>query len=90
MRRKLKFGCLDFSELFKRTFFNFLSLRTEPQIFKSKFCGWDDVLPVDYTRTSESIARRGADMKVCFPNETYFSVIFCLEIGVPHFGVFYK
>ncbi|GFS01023.1 protein flightless-1 homolog [Elysia marginata] len=37
---------------------------TEPQIFKSKFCGWDDVLPVDYTRTSESIARRGADMKV--------------------------
>lgn len=37
---------------------------TEPQIFKTKFVGWDDVLPVDYTRTAESIIRRGADMKV--------------------------
>ncbi|XP_060578939.1 protein flightless-1 homolog isoform X2 [Ruditapes philippinarum] len=37
---------------------------TEPQIFKTKFIGWDDVLPVDYTRTAESITRRGADMKV--------------------------
>ncbi|KAL4240866.1 hypothetical protein ACF0H5_001651 [Mactra antiquata] len=37
---------------------------TEPQIFKTKFIGWDDVLPVDYTRTAESICRRGADMKV--------------------------
>ena len=39
---------------------------TEPQIFKTKFVGWDDVLPVDYTRTAESIIRRGADMKVSF------------------------
>ncbi|XP_059178446.1 protein flightless-1 homolog [Physella acuta] len=37
---------------------------TEPQIFKTKFVGWDDVLPVDYTRSVESIARRGADIKV--------------------------
>ncbi|XP_035825487.1 protein flightless-1 homolog isoform X3 [Aplysia californica] len=37
---------------------------TEPQIFKTKFVGWDDVLPVDYTRSAESIHRRGADMKV--------------------------
>ncbi|KAH3871908.1 hypothetical protein DPMN_035123 [Dreissena polymorpha] len=37
---------------------------TEPQIFKTKFIGWDDVIPVDYTRTAESIIRRGADMKV--------------------------
>ena len=37
---------------------------TEPQIFKTKFVGWDDVLPVDYTRTAESIIRRGADIKV--------------------------
>ena len=37
---------------------------TEPQIFKTKFRNWDDVLPVDYTRTSESIIRRGADLKV--------------------------
>lgn len=37
---------------------------TEPQIFKTKFIGWDDVLPVDYTRSAESIQRRGADLKV--------------------------
>ncbi|XP_041364511.1 protein flightless-1 homolog isoform X2 [Gigantopelta aegis] len=36
----------------------------EPQIFKTKFIGWDDVIPVDYTRTSESVIRRGADLKV--------------------------
>ena len=37
---------------------------TEPQIFKTKFIGWDDVIPVDYTRTSESVQRRGHDIKV--------------------------
>lgn len=37
---------------------------TEPQIFKTKFIGWDDVLPVDFTRTAESITRRGADLKI--------------------------
>ncbi|XP_025115858.1 LOW QUALITY PROTEIN: protein flightless-1 homolog [Pomacea canaliculata] len=37
---------------------------TEPQIFKTKFIGWDDVIPVDYTRTAESVIRRGADMKI--------------------------
>ncbi|XP_046549598.1 protein flightless-1 homolog isoform X1 [Haliotis rubra] len=36
----------------------------EQQIFKTKFVGWDDVLPVDYTRTAESVIRRGADLKV--------------------------
>ncbi|KAK3582011.1 hypothetical protein CHS0354_039677 [Potamilus streckersoni] len=37
---------------------------TEPQIFKTKFVGWDDALPVDFTRTAESVIRRGADLKV--------------------------
>lgn len=37
---------------------------TEPQIFKVKFLGWDDVIAVDYTRTAESVIRRGADLKV--------------------------
>lgn len=37
---------------------------TEPQIFKTKFIGWDDVIAVDYTRSAESVIRRGADMKV--------------------------
>ncbi|KAK6187545.1 hypothetical protein SNE40_005543 [Patella caerulea] len=37
---------------------------TESQIFKTKFIGWDDVIPVDYTRTADSVIRRGADLKV--------------------------
>lgn len=36
---------------------------TEPQVFKSKFNGWDDLIAVDYTRTADSMARRGADWK---------------------------
>lgn len=42
---------------------------TEPQIFKSKFTGWDDLIAVDYTRTADSVARRGADWKKIM-NET--------------------
>ena len=45
---------------------------TETQIFKTKFAGWDDVLPVDFTRTAESITRRGADMKVQQILQTFF------------------
>jgi hypothetical protein len=41
-----------------------LCCRTEPVIFKNKFKGWDDVIPVDFTRTSESVQRRGVDIKV--------------------------
>ncbi len=43
---------------------HFSFFRTEQQIFKAKFKGWDDVIPVDYTRTSESVQRRGIDLKV--------------------------
>lgn len=34
-------------------------------MFKSKFLGWDDIVPVDFTRTSESV-QRVPDLKVCF------------------------
>ena len=37
----------------------------ETQVFKSKFDAWDDVLAVDFTRTAENVAKKGADMKVC-------------------------
>ncbi|XP_013412224.1 protein flightless-1 homolog isoform X3 [Lingula anatina] len=37
---------------------------TESQLFKMKFVGWDDVIAVDYTRTSESVIKRGVDLKV--------------------------
>ncbi|GAV08468.1 hypothetical protein RvY_18151 [Ramazzottius varieornatus] len=36
---------------------------TESQVFKSKFEGWDDVMAVDFTRTAESVIRRGVDLK---------------------------
>jgi hypothetical protein len=36
----------------------------EPQIFKTQFKGWDDIIPVDYTRTSESVRKRGVDLNV--------------------------
>lgn len=35
---------------------------TELQLFKAKFAGWDDVIPVDFTRTAESVSRTGADL----------------------------
>ena len=31
---------------------------TENQIFKSKFEGWDDLIPVDYTRTADSVYKK--------------------------------
>lgn len=36
---------------------------TESQVFKSKFEGWDDLIAVDYTRSVESVAKRGADLR---------------------------
>lgn len=36
---------------------------TENQVFKSKFEGWDDVIAVDFTRTAQSVAKTGADLK---------------------------
>lgn len=32
--------------------------------FRSKFRGWDDVIPVNHTMTAEAVQRRGADIKV--------------------------
>ena len=36
---------------------------TESQVFKSKFDGWDDLIAVDYTRSVESVQKRGADTR---------------------------
>lgn len=35
---------------------------TEPQAFKCKFAGWDEVIAVDFTRTAESVQKTGADL----------------------------
>jgi len=41
-----------------------LLCRVEGQLFKNKFSGWDDVLGVDYTRTAESVSRRGVNVEM--------------------------
>ncbi|XP_014245300.1 protein flightless-1 [Cimex lectularius] len=35
---------------------------TELQLFKAKFPAWDEVIPVDFTRTAESVMKTGADL----------------------------
>ncbi|KRY77918.1 Protein flightless-1 -like protein, partial [Trichinella pseudospiralis] len=37
---------------------------TESMMFKSKFVDWDDVIAVDFTRTAESVQRRGVDLNI--------------------------
>ena len=41
-----------------------INCRVEGQLFKNKFEGWDDVLGVDYTRTAESVSKRGVDVEM--------------------------
>ncbi|CAF0824220.1 unnamed protein product [Brachionus calyciflorus] len=36
---------------------------TENQIFKSKFEGWDDLIPVDYTRTADAVLKKSEKFK---------------------------
>ena len=36
----------------------------ESTMFRSKFIGWDDIVPFDYTMTADTVQRRGADVKV--------------------------
>ncbi|XP_035694685.1 protein flightless-1 homolog [Branchiostoma floridae] len=36
---------------------------TETQVFKSKFTGWDDIVPVDYTKSAEEAHKGGPEIK---------------------------
>lgn len=36
----------------------------ETTMFRSKFVGWDDIVPFDFTMTADTVQRRGADVKV--------------------------
>lgn len=48
---------------------------TEPQIFKIRFVGWEEVIAVDFTRTAESVQKTGADLtKWAMKQETKVSV----------------
>ena len=42
-----------------------MSYRTEPQIFKTRFKSWDDILAVDFTCTPEMLEKRKMEL-VCF------------------------
>lgn len=66
---------------------------TETQLFKSKFCGWDEVIAVDFTRTAESVAKTGADLtKWARQQETkvyYFASFFCCHCIVKFLSLFF-
>ena len=36
--------------------------RTEPVIFKTRFVGWEDVVAVDFTRTTDMLEKREQEM----------------------------
>lgn len=41
--------------------------RTEVQLFKSKFSGWDNILAVDFTKSAESVAKGRGQNKTTVP-----------------------
>lgn len=52
---------------------------TELQIFKAKFPAWDEVIPVDFTRTAESVMKTGADLtKWARQQETKVGLMYAL------------
>lgn len=44
----------------------------ESTVFRSKFAGWDDIVPFDFTMTADTVQRRGADIKVLI-------ILFCAQ-----------
>lgn len=42
--------------------YRYLSYRSEPQAFKTRFVDWEGVTAVDFTRTASSVARTGANL----------------------------
>lgn len=67
------------------------------QIFKSKFCSWEEVIAVDFTRTAESVQKTGADLtKWALQQETkvkfilYFSSFRCFYYIPCNFEAVYR
>ncbi|MFH4980909.1 hypothetical protein AB6A40_007618 [Gnathostoma spinigerum] len=57
----------ELHSMLKRPDYTVISKETEGEestMFRSKFQGWDDIVPFDFTRTADSVQRRGADIKV--------------------------
>lgn len=58
---------IELCRLLKRPEYAVISKEIESEestYFRSKFFGWDDIVPFDFTRTADSIQKRGADIKV--------------------------
>uniref|UniRef100_A0A914W4B2 Gelsolin-like domain-containing protein n=1 Tax=Plectus sambesii TaxID=2011161 RepID=A0A914W4B2_9BILA len=60
----------------------------ESTLFKSKFVGWDDIVPFDFTRTADSVQRRGADIKVIMERDKIKTDLAALfldrQLNMPH------
>lgn len=66
---------------------------TESMVFKSKFTGWDDVIAVDFTRTAESVQKRGADLNVILERDkmkTDLTALFLERQPIMSVGSFLK
>lgn len=60
---------VELHRMLERPDYTTISRETEGEestFFRSRFLGWDDIVPFDFTRTADSVQRRGADLKVCF------------------------
>ncbi|MCP9259008.1 Gelsolin [Dirofilaria immitis] len=58
---------VELHEMLERPNYTIISRETEGEestMFRSKFQGWDDIIPIDFTRTAESVQRRGVDLKI--------------------------
>ncbi|VIO90379.1 Flightless-I protein homolog, putative [Brugia malayi] len=58
---------VELHAMLERPNYTIISRETEGEestIFRSKFQGWDDIIPFDFTRTADSVQRRGADLKI--------------------------
>jgi len=58
---------IELHQMLQRPDYTQVSRETEGEestMFRSKFIGWDDIVPFDFTMTADSVQRRGADVKV--------------------------
>ncbi|VDM10781.1 unnamed protein product [Wuchereria bancrofti] len=58
---------VELHAMLERPNYTIISRETEGEestMFRSKFQGWDDIIPFDFTRTADSVQRRGADLKI--------------------------
>uniref|UniRef100_A0A914YJP1 Gelsolin-like domain-containing protein n=1 Tax=Panagrolaimus superbus TaxID=310955 RepID=A0A914YJP1_9BILA len=58
---------MELHSMLERPEYTQISRETEGEestMFRSKFVGWDDIVPFDFTMTADTVQRRGADVKV--------------------------